>query len=244
MGEDVRGNLGTERTTVLEIYGPKGIREYLNSSFFIHMRGRASNDRHWSLRNVHVYEYQDTRSAYQQTMSIKPDTNGVFNVFEDENVSVKCKHILHTVSCFGYVIETRPKTRLNAVKLREAFPNLKGHLYGDLKAGKDLIQKDGSIIKSSDYVDEVHGGRKVIILGDTSNPMNLKDIGSNADLLIHEATFMGGEEDRARNFGHSTPIMAGEVAKKLGVKNLCLNHFAQQWQDIEINESFIPDAIK
>lgn len=84
-------------------------------------------------------------------------------------------------------------------------------------------------------------GRKIVVLGDTSDPSAIAPLAQGATLLVHEATnawlppdleknsySMTPAEVRSRAIsrGHSTPDMAGNFAKLIGAKGLYLNHFS------------------
>jgi len=83
--------------------------------------------------------------------------------------------------------------------------------------------------------------RRVVILGDTSDPSAIRQLAQNADVLVHESTLASvapiGEKNLhkyARNLvhetavkrGHSTAEMAGQFAKSINARILALNHFS------------------
>jgi len=85
-------------------------------------------------------------------------------------------------------------------------------------------------------------GRKVVILGDTSDASAIAPLAEDADLLVHEATNAwlppyleknktmlhtpAGVTAKAISRGHSTPDIAGEFAKSIRARSLYLNHFS------------------
>ena len=75
-----------------------------------------------------------------------------------------------------------------------------------------------------------------------------KDLGQNADIIVHEATNaylegmdVGSNEyivtKDARIHGHSTPQIAGEFAKRINAKKLILSHFSSRYKGDESLES-------
>jgi len=88
--------------------------------------------------------------------------------------------------------------------------------------------------------------RKVVILGDTSNPSTITPLALDADLLVHEATDASiltsvdakakahkrtpeFVEAQAKRRGHSTPSMAGVFAKSIRARQLVLNHIGARF---------------
>jgi ribonuclease Z len=71
----------------------------------------------------------------------------------------------------------------------------------------------------------------VVYSSDTSPCPSLIALARDADILIHEATFLHSEAGRAATDGHTTGYQAGEVATQAGVKRLILCHFVDSLHD-------------
>ncbi len=58
---------------------------------------------------------------------------------------------------------------------------------------------------------------------------NVLELADRADLLVIESTYLSGEWELARRFGHLTARQAARVAQECGVRKLVLTHFSQRY---------------
>jgi ribonuclease Z len=140
-------------------------------------------------------------------------------------VHIKAVQIVHTVPTVGFVLEEDAvRGSIDAAKATAlGLPPCPE--YEKLKSGLDVELENGTVIRSADVVAAPCKGRKLVILGDTSDPFGMQAHAMGADLLVHEATVEDNPRT-ARARGHSTPHMAGTVAKALEAKRLVLTHFS------------------
>lgn len=74
-------------------------------------------------------------------------------------------------------------------------------------------------------------GKIISYSGDTGICDNSKPFAQDADLLIHECSYIKAPENET--WGHVDPTLAANLAKESGVKKLILTHFdASQYTDI------------
>lgn len=87
--------IGNDSPTPLTVYGPAGINEFI----FRALRGTYTA---FPAHLLHIIELGGREG-------IQPDGKGVYTVMEKENLIVRAMAIQHTVPCYGYVFEEKPK---------------------------------------------------------------------------------------------------------------------------------------
>ena len=71
-----------------------------------------------------------------------------------------------------------------------------------------------------------HDGRTLVYSGDTAYFEPLAAFGRQADILVHESTFLTGQTELAEQTSHSTAEQAAQIAAKAGVQKLALTHLS------------------
>ncbi|NLL95277.1 MAG: ribonuclease Z [Thermoplasmatales archaeon] len=149
--------------------------------------------------------------------------------FECEGFTVTAVETEHVVESLGYVVEGEGT--------RGRFDREKALSLG-LEPGNDFSRiSDGETVKGV-VPEEVLGpakpGMRIVISGDTVPTPAIAEACRGADLLIHEATFMGSERDVADATGHTTAGAAAEIAKAAGVRHLILTHISNRYDGAEL----------
>ena len=188
----------------LTIYGPKGIKEYVQVALKV----------------------SESRLSYPLKFVELTDDG---EVFSDKTFTVYAKKLDHKIACFGYrVVERDHPGELQVDKLR-ALGVPSGPIYGKLKAGLTVTLDDGRTLDGKEFIGKPQPGRVVAILGDTRKTKAAVELAKDADVLVHESTFAKNEGKMARRYYHSTSAQAAQIAKQAHAKRLLLNHISARY---------------
>lgn len=134
----------------------------------------------------------------------------------------------HRVPSLGWaLVEDDRPGRFDVEKARAAgVPD--GPLNGQLQRGETITLDDGTVITPEGLVGETRFGRTIVLSGDTRPCDSLMARAVDCDLLIHEATFLDEELDRARDTHHSTAREVAELAAEARVRMLALTHLSMR----------------
>ncbi|RPA95322.1 Metallo-hydrolase/oxidoreductase [Choiromyces venosus 120613-1] len=269
------GEEGRKRTADVEIFGPRGVRRLVRRTLqTTYMRLEGGFVVHELLFADEAEDKEDEEEEgclgeVERGRDIHPDKDGFWRDFlEVDNFFLSAGEIKHSVPCIGYVLAERPlpgkippdyakrisKFKHELIQAGHANPiSFLADLQRPEKLGLDLTLSlpDGTVLTRPPVV----RGRKIVVLGDTSDPSLIAPLAEGADVLVHEATnahlpgidpstkkvdTYEAVEERAKSRGHSTPDMAGRFAKRLGLGGdevreglLVLNHFSSRYKDDE-----------
>ncbi|HZG15203.1 MAG TPA: ribonuclease Z [Candidatus Bathyarchaeia archaeon] len=193
--------------TGVALYGPPGIKEYVDGIM--------------AVSPVHL----------QYDLSIHTVSPGV--IFEDDEIIVKAAAVAHRVPAYAYAIEEKARPGAFRVDLAMQAGIPAGPLFGQLKKGEPVTLPDGRVVEGRDFVGPDIPGRKVVYSGDTGPCQAIIELAADADVLIHEATYVHQEVDLARRAGHSTALEAAQAAKQANVNQLLLTHFSPRYESDE-----------
>ena len=140
----------------------------------------------------------------------------------------------HGVSSLGYALVELPRPGRFDVRGADALGVSAGPERGALQRGEAISLADGSVVQPEQVLGPARPGRKLVISGDSAPARTVVEASSDADLLIHEATFCEEERDRAEETGHSTAAQAAQVALAARVKMLALTHVSTRYFGPEV----------
>jgi ribonuclease Z len=103
--------------------------------------------------------------------------------------------------------------------------------FGRLQRGETV---EG--VEPSQVMGEERRGRKVVLTGDTAPSDMTRLVAWEADLLVHEATFMEEDAERAGETRHSTAAQAAEVAAAAKAALLALTHISPRYSGGQVRD--------
>jgi ribonuclease Z len=103
--------------------------------------------------------------------------------------------------------------------------------FGRLQRGEEV-----NGVLPEQVMGETRRGRKIVLTGDTAPCDMTRLVAWEADLLVHEATFMEEDAERAAETLHSTAAQAAELAAAAGVHMLALTHISPRYAGGQVRD--------
>jgi ribonuclease Z len=137
----------------------------------------------------------------------------------------------HGVTAYGYaLVEDQRPGRFDDARARELGVEF-GPDFGRLQRGETV-----NGVEPSQVMGPPRPGRKIVLSGDTAPSERIEAIAHGADLLIHEATFLEEEAERAAETAHSTALAVARLAADADVKMLALTHVSPRYSGGELRD--------
>ncbi len=136
----------------------------------------------------------------------------------------------HTVPSCGWMVEHGPtpgafdRERADELKLTTK-------QRARLAQGEDVRGADGNLLESAWFRSEDFPPVSVLISGDTTSCPPGWAVGLEPTLLVHEATYLNEQQDKAHEHMHSTAAGAVQTARAIGARYLALTHYSNRIKD-------------
>ena len=218
------------RETPLHVYGPKGIKEMMETIFRI------------------TETHQGFEVVFHELSSKKSE-----KVYEDNRVEVFTIPLDHRIYCNGYLFKEKPKERHLNMQEISKYPEIEICDYHNLKRGKDIQLSDGYILKNENLTKPAEPSVSYAFCSDTRYLESIIPIIKNVDVLYHESTFLHDLKKMADYTGHTTALEAAKIARKANVKKLILGHFSNRYNDLSVflneaceifPETYLPEQLE
>ncbi len=198
-----------DRVEPLYIYGPKKLKDYIDSS-----------------RKI-----LDMYINYE--IIFKEVSEGT--IIDNEDYSIEAIKLNHTKPCFGYYL--KEKDRPGEFYPEKAIEyNIKpGPDFGRIQRGETIKNKDGQLITSQMVMGDNRKGRSFAYITDTLYLKNISSKIKGVDLLLCEGMFEAGMEDIAKDKKHMCVNQAAQIALDAEARMLALMHYSPRYNDFELN---------
>lgn len=152
-------------------------------------------------------------------------------VWESPGMRITAHALHHRVACHGFVVEMYQDTaQLHTAALR-ATGLPPGPAWKALQSGQD-VEFEGRVLKSVDFVERRSRSVRAIFAGDNADPSMLQAACTDAQVLVHEATYTQTTLDKVGPVSmHSSAKGVASFAQQMGLPNLVLTHFSQRHHD-------------
>lgn len=218
------------RDKPLNVYGPEGIKEMLETIFRITE----------TYRGFEII-YHELNKNYSE------------KIYEDNRVEVFTIPLNHRIYCNGYLFKEKEKERHLNMQEISKYPEIETCDYQNIKNGKDFELKDGFILKNEKLTTNPSPPITYAFCSDTRYLEDIIPIIENVNVLYHESTFLHDLKEMADYTGHTTALEAAQIAKAANVKKLILGHFSNRYGDLKVftdearaifPETYLPKALE
>jgi len=195
-----------DRQKKLEIYGPEGIKQFLEC----------------------------VRETLQFGLTFPVEIHEIYDagvVCEEKEYIVEAVKSNHMVPSLAYAFVEKPRPGKFYPEKAKALGVPEGELWSKLQHGDKIKLANGQVISPDKVMGTPRKGRKIVYTGDTRPFKGFAKFAVDADLVIHEATFDDTLSEKAELDGHSTPSQAAKEAEKAKAKKLVLTHISARYPD-------------
>jgi ribonuclease Z len=211
-----------DRQKKLEIYGPEGIKQFLECS----------------------------RETLQFGLTFPVEIHEIYGagvVCEEKEYIVEAAKSNHVITSLAYAFVEKPRPGRFYPEKARALGVPEGELWSKLQHGDTVKLTTGQVVSPADVMGSPRQGRKIVYTGDTRPFKGFAKFAVNADLVIHDSTLDDTLSEKAEVDGHSTPSQAAQEAKKAKAKKLVLTHISARYPDarllMEQAQKFFKNAV-
>lgn len=174
------------------------------------------------------------------------DERETSSAWRGDGFAIRAFPTRHSVPSVGYALVEEPRPGAFDVDAARALGVTPGPDFGVLQRGGEVVTAEGRTVRPEEVLGGARAGRTIVVTGDTEPCAGTLEAARGADLLVHEATFLDEERDRARETRHSTAREAASVARDAGVGLLALTHLSSRFMPREVRaeaEAVFPNVI-
>ena len=154
--------------------------------------------------------------------------------------------VAHALESLGFALVEHPRPGRFDVAAADGLGVPSGPERGLLQAGESVQLPDGRVVTPDEVLGPPRPGRRVVLSGDTAYSPLVLEAARRAEVLVHEATFLDEERERAAETAHATAVEAAELARDAEVGLLALTHLSNRYFGPEVARearTIFPDTV-
>lgn len=155
-------------------------------------------------------------------------------ILDNDKVLVKTIPLNHRIYTNGYLFIEKVKPKKLNIEVINRYPEIDKADYLNIKSGKDVVLKDGTIVPNSELTLPPVPAKSFAFCSDTMYKPDIVPIIEGVNLIYHEATFLDDRKDLARKTKHTTTKEAASIAKKANANQLIVGHYSGRYKDIAV----------
>ena len=144
-------------------------------------------------------------------------------IIDTDRYEIYAIKVIHSVPTVGYCFKEKDHWNIDVKKAKKF--GLAGKQLKEIKE-RGKIKIDNKIIKLEQIATKKEG-RKIVYSGDTEPCKELFEMAREADLLIHDGTFVELPDVERP---HSSAVEVAKLAKKYKIKKLVLTHLSRRYK--------------
>ncbi len=200
------------------------------------MRGRTSPvyiHSHASLEAVLRPNLDFFCTGLPYSIVFEPFTEGSTEIlYEDNALQISAFPLKHSVPTSGFLIREKPKER-HLIREKVDFYNVPVRQRPLIKQGADFLTDDGVLVPNEQLTTAPEPSVSYAYCSDTLYTESIIPYIEHVDMLYHEASFLHGHLQRARDNMHSTALQAATIARNADVRKLVIGHFSARYYSLK-----------
>ena len=150
---------------------------------------------------------------------------------ERDGYRIAAFEVDHGARGLGYALVEDPRPGVFDPERARQLGVTPGPDFGRLQGGEVV-----NGVRPDQVMGEARAGRTVVLSGDTAPCDMTRLVAWEADLLVHEATFMEEDAERASETRHSTAAGAAGIAAAAEVTMLALTHVSPRYSGAQVRD--------
>jgi len=199
------------REDPLNVFGPEGLRTFLNAAF----------------------RTGDLQFKFNLTVRELP-RGFKGRVLDESEFYVEALPLDHSIFCLGWRFQEKDRPGIFNLERAIELGIPRGPMYRKLQHGENVTLEDGRLITADQVVGPKRSGKSFAYCLDTQFSERSIELAHECTALVHETTFGQDEVDMARDRKHSTMEDAARVAKEAGVTTLIATHFSSRYDGRQV----------